>query len=311
MTRLAPNDCLADTIRETFGKRGEEWLTTFPLLLKDTARNLQLELLAPYPNLTYHYVAPAVGSDGSPLVLKLGVPNPELGAEINALRLFSGTGSVQIIHGDAAAGVLILERLLPGEPLTALANDQTDSDATSIACDVMRRLRRRAGESDRILFQSTETLGLGFQRLRRAFGGGVGPFPRDLVEQAECLWADLISSTSECVLLHGDLHHDNIISASRAPWLAIDPKGYIGDAAFETGALLRNLWPDRHSISNPARTIRRRIHQMADELGMDRSRIHAWGMSQAVLSVWWSFEDGDENWADSLEIAELIAAAKV
>jgi len=99
---------------------------------------------------------------------------------------------------------------------------------------------------------------------------------------------------AESVLLHGDLHQDNILSAEREPWLAVDPKGVIGEPVFETGALLRNFWPDILSIPNPKSLMARRIDQLSAELGFDRERIYDWGFSQAVLSVLWSIEDKGE-----------------
>ena len=293
----------------TFGDLGRRWLANLPVLLDQVADRLELKLLPPYSNLTYNYVAPAIRSDGRDVVLKLGVPNPELTSEVCALRHFAGDGCVDTLYSEPQAGILGLERRMPGRPLTPLANDCTDDQATSIASTVMRTLHKPWREdADHGAFRSVSELGQGFGRLRKEFSGGVGPFPRNLVEEAERrLWLELDKSASVHVLLHGDLHHDNIISAVRAPWLAIDPKGYIGDPIFDTGALLRNLWRDHHPISNPAQTIERRIDQFADELQIDRERVKGWGFAQAVLSVWWSYEDGEPEWADSLEIARIIA----
>ena len=81
---------------------------------------------------------------------------------------------------------------------------------------------------------------------------------------------------SSPVLLHGDLHHDNILSAERAPWLAIDPKGLVGEPAYETGAWLRNSHPELLNSPHPARTLARRIDQLAAELNSERARIHGW-----------------------------------
>jgi streptomycin 6-kinase len=303
---------LTPRITAAFGDRGKRWLISLPTLLEQTAERLGLRLLPPYPNLTYNYVAPALDADGREVVLKLGVPNKELTSEIEALRIFGGAGCAQVLDSDPQAGILVLERLLPGTPLTPLANDHSDSEATSIACTVMRGLHNpvQVNEIEIRKFQSVSELGLGFQRLRSEFGGGVGPFPRNLVEEAERLWSDLDASAQAFTLLHGDLHHDNIISATRSPWLAIDPKGYIGDPAFETCALLRNLWRDRKHVTDPARTIERRVNQMAEEMEYDLDRVRGWGLAQAVLSVWWSYEDGDSDWADSLEIAEIIRGVR-
>jgi streptomycin 6-kinase len=107
-------------------------------------------------------------------------------------------------------------------------------------------------------------------------------------------------------LLHGDLHHWNILSAKRAPWLAIDPKGVIGELAYETGAWIRNPFPELLKWPNPGKTLSRRMDQFAMELALDRERILGWSFYQAVLAAWWSYEDGDQDWENWLAVAELL-----
>jgi streptomycin 6-kinase len=144
----------------------------------------------------------------------------------------------------------------------------------------------------------------GLQRLRAEFGGGGGPFPARLVEQAETLFAELLASAAEPVLLHGDLHHQNILAAEREPWLAIDPKGLIGEPAYEVGALLRN---QLHMPADTSGLLARRVDQFAGELGLDRQRLLGWGLAQAVLSAWWDYEDHGHGWEKPLACAEVLA----
>src|SRR5438128_12681264 len=94
-----------------------------------------------------------------------------------------------------------------------------------------------------------------------------------LLEEAETLYAELSASMAEPVLLHGDLHHDNILSATRQPWLAIDPKGLIGEPAYEVGAWLRNPLPQLLHMPQPGRILARRVDQFAEELGLERTRV--------------------------------------
>jgi len=89
----------------------------------------------------------------------------------------------------------------------------------------------------------------------------------------------------------GDLHHDNILEDERRGWLAIDPKGVVGETAFETGALLRNPGPDP-ALWADAKTILRRTAILAERLGLERQRILAWCFAQAALSALWRLEDG-------------------
>jgi streptomycin 6-kinase len=110
----------------------------------------------------------------------------------------------------------------------------------------------------------------GLSTLRRRFDGGTGPLPVTLVDRAEALFAELIGSQGAGVILHGDLHHDNILSAEREPWLAIDSKGVIGEAEYEPGAFLRNRLL---SQPDPAKTLARRVNHFAERLGFDRQRM--------------------------------------
>ncbi len=75
------------------------------------------------------------------------------------------------------------------------------------------------------------------------------------------------------MLLHGDLHHENILAAAREPWLAIDPKGIVGELTYEVGALLRN----RLDAAPDLRRLQvRRIDQLSEALGLDRQRLLGW-----------------------------------
>jgi streptomycin 6-kinase len=110
------------------------------------------------------------------------------------------------------------------------------------------------------------------------------------------------------VLLHGDLHHDNLLRAEREPWLAIDPHGLVGDPGFDTGPLLYNPEPDdrddRLLALAPAR-----VEQVADALGMPVDRVRAWGYAAAVLSEVWTVEDGGPARTRALDVALRLLPA--
>lgn len=289
------------TIHELYGERGERWLANLPGLLAACARRWSLAIAQPFPNLTYNYVAPAARADGVEVVLKVGPPNPELLTEIAALRGYDGRGSVRLLDADPEWGALLLERLRPGVPLTTVAGDEA---ATLIAAQVMRQLWRPAPPDH--AFPTVARWAAGLQRLRQTFAGGVGPFPAGLVATAENLFAELLPSMAEPVLLHGDLHHDNILQAQRQPWLALDPKGVVGEPAYELGALLRNPQPQLLAYPEPARILARRVDLLAEFFGLARERIIGWGVAQAVLSAWWSYEDHGHGWAPAMTVARLL-----
>ena len=286
------------------GAAGAAWLERLPALIDELADRWALRVLAPFEPLSYNYVAPAVRAGEGQVVLKVGVPHPELLTEIEALRLFDGRGAVRLREADAGRGALLLERLVPGTPLAEL---QDDAAATSLAAGVMRQLWRPLPAEH--TFPTVERWALGLQRLRARFGGGCGPFPTSLVERAESLFAELIASMGERVLLHGDLHHHNILAAGRQPWLALDPKGLAGEAEYEAGALLRNPMPAFLAWPDLLRITRRRVDQLAEELGFDRVRLTGWAIAQAVLAGWWSYEDTGHGWQKWMMCAEALIEA--
>jgi streptomycin 6-kinase len=289
-------------IRAVHGAPGQRWLEELPRRLADLAAQWQLTLTAPAFPLSYNYVAPAVRADGATVVLKLGMPSPLLACEIEALRLAEGRGMAQLLAADADQGALLLERLSPGATLATL----DDEAATARAAEVMQRIWRPAPASHP--FPTVQHWAQGFVRLRQRFSGGSGPLPARLVELAERLFDELLASAGEPVLLHGDLHHFNILSAQREPWLAIDPQGVVGEPAYEVGALLRNPFDPLPPFDDLLRIQARRVDQLSEALGFQRQRIAGWGLAQAVLSAWWHVEDNVGSFEQPLAYAKALAA---
>lgn len=287
------------------GPVGAAWLDRLPALVAECAQRWSLAVGPPFANLTYNYVAPAERTDGTRAVLKVGFPDKELLTEAEALRFFAGRGAVRLLEDDLGQGVLLVERLEPGTPLLSVEDDET---ATSIVAGVLRHLWRPVPADHP--FPTVAEWGAGFGRMRDHFDGTTGPLPPALTDGAERLFTELLSSMAEPVLLHGDLHHDNVLAAARKPWLAIDPKGIVGEPAYDTGAWLRNWLPDLLDAPRPDRILARRIDQFAEELALDRERVRAWGMAQAVLSAWWMIEDHGSGWEPPIEVARLLAALK-
>ncbi|MCA9919066.1 MAG: phosphotransferase [Anaerolineales bacterium] len=288
------------TIKSTF-TGGAAWLENLPDLLAECERRWELTVRPSNFTLSYNYVSPATLADGTEIVLKVGVPNREQNTEIAALRLYDGRGCVRLLDADPEQGVLLLERLHPGEMLTIVPDDD---EATRIAALAMQTLWRPLPAEHS--FPSVANWAAGLVNLREEFGGGTGPYDKKLVETAVFLFTDLLASSETPVLLHGDLHHYNILSAGDG-WKAIDPKGVAGEPAYEVGALLRNPFTlyDEPEIK---RITARRLDILAETLEMDRKRLRQWSLAQAVLSAWWSYEDGDDpaNWEPTMRLARVL-----
>jgi streptomycin 6-kinase len=293
---------LARTTIELRGAAGVEWLDRLPALVARCRERWSLEVGPPFPQLSFNYAAPALRFDGTAAVLKLSFPeDPGFHTEAEALRLFAGRGAARLLELDKGRGAMLLERLEPGVPLATVGDDE---EATSIVAGVLRRLWRPVPRDHP--FPTVSDWARGFDRLRRSFGGGTGPMPATLVEEAEDLFADLIASQDEPVLLHGDLHHHNVLAARREPWLAIDPKGVVGEAAFDTAALLHNP-VEVLGTPRPCKVMERRIDLLSEDLGLDRERVRGWGLAGAVLAAYWGLEDSGRVWDEALVFAQLLS----
>lgn len=289
------------SILALFGSRGQEWLDDLPALLDSCAQRWSLVLQPPLPGLSYNYVAPATCADGSAVVLKVGVPNKELTTEIEALRRYDGRGAVRLVQADADAGALLLERLLPGRRLRELPDDDR---ATTEAAQLMLRLWQPIADPGP--FPTVADWGRGFQRLRRSYGGGTGPIPARLFDAAERLYHARAASMGEPALLHGDLHHENILFSETRGWLAIDPKGVVGEREYESGAFLRNPFPACAGWPDFERRTRRRLDLLAESLSFERARLLDWAFAQSVLSACWAWEDGVADLTDWLKLAQRL-----
>ncbi len=282
------------------GEIGHGWIAGLPDLLERYSQRWSLTLEPPFP-LSYNYVAPARRADGTEAVLKLGIPNRELLSEVHALQIYAGRGIVRLLEADFEDQVFLLERIRPG---VELVSNPDDDQRTRIAAQVMQQLWVPVTGAHPLLTVESWTAGLA--KLRPHFNGTTGPFPDYLVDAAEAIFAEFIPSQGERVLLHGDLHHWNILSGTRHPWLALDPKGVIGEREYEIGALLRNPDLSKFNRQELKQLQDRRVSILTELLGFDRQRILGWGVAQAVLSAWWSVEDHGDFWEGAIRCGEVL-----
>jgi streptomycin 6-kinase len=224
-----------------------------------------------------------------PVVMKVFRSHGDEWGSGEVLRAFAGEGMVRLLnHAD---GAVLLERLTPGTSLADVAVDD-DERATGILIDVMQRLSSRTIPDG---VPSVEEWGKGFVRYATTQDVRV---PRPLLESAQRVYQHLCATQAAAGLLHGDLHHFNVLTDKVRGWTAIDPKGIVGEQAYETGAALRNPWGSSEIFTDRS-VIVRRASRFAKELSLDEGRVLGWAFAQAVLSAVWAIEDGGIVHADS------------
>ena len=290
-----------DIIVSTWGREGRAWLDRLPSLIEAYAERWNLTIRSPLTTPSYSLIVYVTTADATDAVLKMGVPNPELRTEVHALRAFARGPVVPLLDADPGQGVLLLKRIRPGTPLVEMADDER---ATMTAASVIRDLPVAPPQTHG--FPTVESWALAFGRLRTRFDGSTGPIPAHLVDKAERLLVDLQASAMQEALLHGDLHHRNILLSGENRWLAIDPKGIIGDPAYEAGRLQHNPIPGFLNVPSPAAVARRRVDILASVLEEDRARLFAWAFFDAVLAACWDVEEDGRHLDYHLACARLF-----
>ena len=285
----------------THGVAAQRWLEVLPGNLARLRERWRFTPGQPFPNLSYAYVAAATLADGSPVVFKAQPPHMESLSGTVALRTWNGRGSVRLLDADAESGFELLERVYPGTTAEMVAEDE----ATLALLATMPSLWVDPPDDPTLITMERWAKELFEYPVRF---GETGPLPLELVVEAAEVFREMIASSPSPKLLHGDLHHSNILSATRAPWLAIDPKGLLGDPAFEPSAMFFNPRARLRTEADIPGLVRRRLDLIVSATGLDRHRVAAWGFAQATLSVCWSATAGSPVPADVLDVARALRA---
>ncbi|MCL4544062.1 MAG: aminoglycoside phosphotransferase family protein [Chloroflexi bacterium] len=276
----------ARTVLASKGGQARDWLARLPGQLQQCRATWQLQISEPFPGARLHFVAPATLPTGQTAVLKIYFPTGEYRHEVAALRHWNGHGCAFLLGALDDAEALLLERVEPGSDASALAEDE----AIAAAAHVMQHLWTT--ERARHPFPTVAEWGSELKEFElRTYRGG-GMLPVDLMTAARRAFDDLTASAAAPVVLHGDLHHFNLLQSHRAGWLAIDPKGVLGEPAYEVGAFIRNP-PGIEQHPHLQAVLRHRIDQFSQLLALPEKRLLGWAFAQTALATWWTLDGGD------------------
>jgi len=207
--------------------------------------------------------------------------------EIRGNRLMSwwaGEGAAPVLA--QAHNALLMARADAEPSLEILATGDGDAEATRILCRAAGRLHRRKAP----FHPDTTELRHWFRALDQAEARAGG-----VIAVAASTARRLLNHQGQIVSLHGDIHHRNVLHFGTGGWRAIDPKGLIGEAAFDYVNILRN--PDAAAAAHQDR-FRARVATICEETGIPPARLIDWAISFFGLSAAWSMEEGEDCRAD-------------
>jgi streptomycin 6-kinase len=236
-----------------------------------------------------------VRADGQAAMLKIaGHEEEEHGGALMAW--WGGEGAARVLQIEGRA--ILLERLSGGRDLATMAGTGEDDAATRVLCETAMRLHAPRSASPPATLVPLDRWHRSLAQAAARLGG--------LFAEAWPVAQDLLAHPSGAVVLHGDLHHDNVLDGGPRGWLAIDPKGLIGERGFDYANLFRN--PDADIALKPGR-LARQARIVAETAALEPGRLLAWVFTYAVLGAAWSLEDAnDADAAVGLQIAGIAKA---
>lgn len=232
------------------------------------------------------------------VVLKVAKPDREFLTQLKFMQLLPESTGARLLDYDADAGALLMERISPGISLWDLWEPTLDDQHTELLAQCSARVALEPVSG----FPTVSEWGQAFHRYRERYGK-TGPLPAEHLNRARDLLDQLTGPDQPSArLLHGDLHHGNLLS-SGAAWKCLDPKGVVGDPSFEIYAMIRNP-VDRLLPSSDV--MDRRIRITSEVTGLDAQRLRAWSFVGCILSACWSVEDEEEGWEHALACAACL-----
>lgn len=206
---------------------------------------------------------------------------------------WAGRGAAQVYEHDGAA--LLMERLDTRPSLMEMVLAGQDDGATRLLCRAAARLPRAQP------WPELPTLRRWFRSLE-----AVAPAAGGVLATALLTAHALLDAPQEVGVLHGDIHHQNLLHSSSGGWRFIDPKGLVGERGFDYANILCN--PDLATASAPGR-LGRQARIIADTANLELDRVLRWALAYAGLSAAWQLEAGEAELArTTLEVARIAAA---
>lgn len=266
-----------------FEERGAAWLANLPSIVDECSARWKLSNMTVVENLSYHFVCYAESPEYGEVVLKIGLPDKELEAERKALEMYAAKPVCACYDAEPALGAMMLERIIPGFDLTVIRNRDT---RYKLAAQLMADLSNVEGDTSAFP-QYVAWMEEAFARVQAET---VDERLLPLIEQAEVWFRELDGTERPRVVLHGDLHHYNILLDENRGWRAIDPKGVVGIPCMEAARFMENELGMVNEQEKSA-TLDKMLQIFSETYGESASMIARCLFVDSVLSACWSAEE--------------------
>ncbi|MYW05622.1 aminoglycoside phosphotransferase family protein [Streptomyces sp. SID3343] len=288
--------------RTTLGREGDRartWLAELPALVEDLLARWACVPDGEALHGGVGLVVPVRRRTGDPAVLKVSFPHPGNVHEPDALAAWRGYGAVVLYERDDDHFAMLLERARS----TTLAQVDDGDEVAAVAGGLNRRLAVPAPP--------------GLPRLRERAAAWESRLRADARESAHTLAPHVVAAALATarelgfdqpeLMVHGDLHAGNVLRAEREPWLAVDPKGLVGDPAYDAGTFLKSRVPTFRDVGDLSRAAHRALDIFVEAAGLDRERARQWAQLRAVQAAFSGRRHGFRRARTGPELTRLTA----
>jgi streptomycin 6-kinase len=292
---------LKTKILNIYGDKGSKWIENFPEVLDRCIKKWHLTLVTAHTQLSYNMIFYATSSEHGQVVLKMGVPDKNLSAEVRSLNFLGISNACKCYDYDATAGAILLERIIPGSDLNSVPDL---NERIEIVSELINRTIIPANDAKDFPHYS-EWLERAFKRARDKSSSNSKLMM--VTDEAEKLFAQIAALYLPLYFLHGDIHHTNILMDSSGRWRLIDPQGVLGIKAFSPAVFIEN----QIRMTAPeakADSLNQMLAKFSKSLNEPGELIAMCLFIDKVLSICWDVEDGVgfENMGEDLEDCELV-----
>jgi streptomycin 6-kinase len=291
----------AEFTRTTVAREGEActpWLDALPSLVADLLERWNCEPDGAVMSGGVGLIVPVRRRDAGAAVLKVSYPHPGNRHEPDAFAAWAGRGAVVLHERDDAQYAMLLERAQS----TTLADLTDEDDIADIAGRLNHRLAIEAPAALPRLQDQADSWEQDFEKDARELAHGLSAHALDA---ARATIHDLARAQPD-LIIHGDFHGNNILRSDREPWLAVDPKGYAGDPAYDAGCLLKTRALTILTTPDPAKGLHRTLDIFSEAADLDRTRVGRWAHLHAVQTAFWGHHHGYRRGRSGQALTDLL-----
>ncbi|MFD4690879.1 aminoglycoside phosphotransferase family protein [Streptomyces sp. NPDC058463] len=266
------------------GEPGAAWLAVLPTVVDELLARWDCVQDGEVMHGGVGIIVPVRRRDGGTAVLKVSFPHPGNVHEPDAFAAWGGRGAVLLHERHDESFAMLLERVRA----STLAEVEDGDEVVTVAGRISRRLAIPAPPGLPRLREQAESWEEGLRKDAEELTHTLPPY---VVDAAVATLREL-GRVQPDTLVHGDLHGGNILRADREPWLAVDPKGYAGDPAYDGGTLLKSRALTMLGADDLRRAVHRALDVFAEAAELDRVRVRRWAQFHAVQAAFWGRRHG-------------------